>query len=69
MGRRRDITELGSKACPSTQRPDEVMFLFVACAKPVACTLAGVTVEIRSNDMNIEIFLVSLLILCNIAKT
>lgn len=45
------------------------MFVFVACAKPVAYTLAGVTVEIRSNDINKEIFLVSLLILYNTAKT
>lgn len=57
------MTELDSKACPSTQRPDEIMFLFVACAKPTAYSLARVTVEIKSNDINIEIFLTSLLIL------
>lgn len=57
------MIESGSKACPSTQRPDEITFLFVACAKPTAYTLARITVEIKRNDMNIEIFLTSLLIL------
>lgn len=54
---------VGLQACPATQRPDEIMFLFVTCSKPTIYTLPGVTMEIRNNKMNIEILQVSLLIL------
>lgn len=60
---RQPMIELASKACPSTHRPHMIMFLVVCCAKPTACTLAGVTAEVRSNEIDIGIFVDSLLIL------
>lgn len=50
------MIELASEACPTTHGADVIMFLFVSCAKPTACTLAGVTVEVRSNKIDMEIF-------------
>lgn len=60
---RRTVIELASDSCPSTHGADVIMFLLVSCAKTTACILARVTVEVRSNEIDMEIFLGNLLIL------